>query len=199
MTAAHTMSDLPVLIVGAGISGLVLAQHLQQLGVRFEIFDRDSAIDARSGGWGLTLHWALPVLRDLLPDRLVKRFPETFVNKDASSRGDVGSFQFFNLKTGEALYSVPAEERIRVNRGRLRELLTSGIDIHVSSLICFLSTWITDSHLPSGTKHSETSNPLPIPSLLSSTTVLHIPADSWSPAMERDRALARSYTPMTTR
>lgn len=133
MTAAHTMSDLPVLIVGAGISGLVLAQHLQQLGVRFEIFDRDSAVDARSGGWGLTLHWALPVLRDLLPDRLVKRFPETFVNKDASSRGDVGSFQFFNLKTGEALYSVPAEERIRVNRGRLRELLTSGIDIHVSS------------------------------------------------------------------
>lgn len=126
------MSDPPVLIVGAGISGLVLAQHLQQLGVRFEIFDRDSAVDARSGGWGLTLHWALPVLRDLLPDHLVNRFPETFVNKDASSRGDVGSFQFFNLKTGEALYSVPAEERIRVNRGRLRELLTSGINIHVS-------------------------------------------------------------------
>lgn len=124
------MSDLPILIVGAGISGLVLAQHLQQLGVRFEIFDRDSAVDARSGGWGLTLHWALPVLRDLLPDHLVRRFPETFVNKDASSRGDVGSFQFFNLKTGEALYSVPAEERIRVNRGRLRELLTSGIHIH---------------------------------------------------------------------
>lgn len=128
------MSDPPVLIVGAGISGLVLAQHLQQLGVRFEIFDRDSALDARSGGWGLTLHWALPTLRELLPAHIVKRFPEAFVNKDASSRGDVGSFQFFNLKTGEALYSVPAEERIRVNRGRLRELMTSGIDVHVSFL-----------------------------------------------------------------
>jgi 2-polyprenyl-6-methoxyphenol hydroxylase-like FAD-dependent oxidoreductase len=127
-----TDSNVPVLIVGAGISGLVLAQHLQRLGVRFEIFDRDSALDARTGGWGLTLHWALPALRDLLPPHIVDKFPDTFVNKDASSRGDVGSFQFFDLKTGEALYSIPAEERIRVNRGRLRELLTSGIDVHVS-------------------------------------------------------------------
>ncbi|KAJ5131698.1 hypothetical protein N7448_005856 [Penicillium atrosanguineum] len=124
-------SDPQVLIIGAGISGLVLAQHLQRLGVRFEIFDRDSALDARNGGWGLTLHWALPILRDLLPAHLVDKFPGTFVNKDASSRGDVGSFQFFNLKSGEALYSIPAQERIRVNRGRLRELLTSGINVHV--------------------------------------------------------------------
>ncbi|OOQ82598.1 FAD binding domain protein [Penicillium brasilianum] len=123
------MSDTPVLIVGAGISGLVLAQYLQSQGVRFEVFDRDSALDARTGGWGLTLHWALPALRALLPQHVVERFPEAFVNKEASARGDVGSFQFFNLKTGEALYSVPAEERIRVNRGRLRELLTSGIDV----------------------------------------------------------------------
>ncbi|KAJ5432398.1 FAD-dependent monooxygenase [Penicillium daleae] len=123
------MSDAPVLIVGAGISGLVLAQYLQSQGIQFEIFDRDSALDARTGGWGLTLHWALPALRALLPQNLVERFPDTFVNKEASARGDVGSFQFFNLKSGEALYSVPAEERIRVNRGRLRELLTSGIDV----------------------------------------------------------------------
>ncbi|KAJ5370090.1 FAD-dependent monooxygenase [Penicillium cataractarum] len=129
------MSDTPVLIVGAGISGLVLAQYLKSQGVRFEIFDRDSALDARTGGWGLTLHWALPALRALLPQDVVERFPETFVNKEASARGDVGSFQFFNLKSGEALYSVPAEERIRVNRGRLRELLTSGVDVQWNKVL----------------------------------------------------------------
>ncbi|KAJ5248617.1 hypothetical protein N7468_000068, partial [Penicillium chermesinum] len=123
------MLDTPVLIIGAGISGLILAQHLQRHGVPFQIFDRDSALDARSGGWGLTLHWSLPALRELLPEDLVRRFSDTFVNKDAAARGDVGRFQFFNLKTGEALYSVPAAERIRVNRGRLRELLTSGLDV----------------------------------------------------------------------
>ncbi|KAJ5112923.1 hypothetical protein N7456_001457 [Penicillium angulare] len=123
------MSDPPVLIVGAGISGLILGQYLQSQGVRFQIFDRDSALDARSGGWGLTLHWSLPALRQLLPKHLLERFPDTYVNKEAAIREDVGSFQFFDLKSGEALYNVPAEERIRVNRGRLRELLTSGLDV----------------------------------------------------------------------
>ncbi|KAJ6150728.1 hypothetical protein N7470_007322 [Penicillium chermesinum] len=103
------MLDTPVLIIGAGISGLILAQHLQRHGVPFQIFDRDSAWTREAD--------------------LVRRFSDTFVNKDAAARGDVGRFQFFNLKTGEALYSVPAAERIRVNRGRLRELLTSGLDV----------------------------------------------------------------------
>ncbi|KAJ5101723.1 hypothetical protein NUU61_003945 [Penicillium alfredii] len=124
------MADQPVLIIGAGISGLVLAQYLQRHGIRYQIFERDSAIDARSGGWGLTLHWALPALRELLPDHLVDRFPETFVNKEASARGDAGRFQFFDLRSGSPLFDVPAAERIRVSRVRLRQLLATGVDIH---------------------------------------------------------------------
>ncbi|PYH89997.1 FAD/NAD(P)-binding domain-containing protein [Aspergillus ellipticus CBS 707.79] len=123
------MSGRPVLIAGAGISGLLLAQHLQQLGVPYQLFEQDSAIDARSGGWGLTLHWALPALRELLPDHLVARLPETYVNKAAAARGDTGRFQFFDLQTGSALYSVPAEERIRVSRVRLRQLLATDLDV----------------------------------------------------------------------
>ncbi|CAG8280068.1 unnamed protein product [Penicillium nalgiovense] len=123
------MSDSPILIIGAGISGLVLAQYLQRHNVEFRIFDRDSAIDARSGGWGLTLHWSLPALRELLPEHLVTRFPETFVNKEASARGDTGRFQFFDLNSGDALYNIPAAERIRVSRARLRHLLTTDVDV----------------------------------------------------------------------
>ncbi|RDK42744.1 FAD binding domain protein [Aspergillus phoenicis ATCC 13157] len=129
LLAAHIMADLPVLIVGAGISGLLLAQHLQKLGVPYKIFERDAAIDARSGGWGLTLHWALPALRELLPDHLVQRLPEAYVNKAAAARGDTGRFSFFDLKTGSALYSVPAAERIRVSRVRLRQLVATGLDV----------------------------------------------------------------------
>ncbi|GAT21245.1 FAD binding domain protein [Aspergillus luchuensis] len=123
------MADLPVLIVGAGISGLLLAQHLQKIGVPYKIFERDAAIDARSGGWGLTLHWALPALRELLPEDLVQRLPEAYVNKAAAARGDTGRFSFFDLKTGSALYSVPAAERIRVSRVRLRQLVATGLDV----------------------------------------------------------------------
>ncbi|KAE8150482.1 hypothetical protein BDV25DRAFT_154306 [Aspergillus avenaceus] len=124
------MSDeLPVIIIGAGISGLILAQYLKSQGVPFQVFERDSAVDARSGGWGLTLHWALPALRQLLPDDLVARLPETYVNKEAAARGDAGRYQFFDLKSGDALYSVPSTERIRVSRVRLRQLLTTGIEV----------------------------------------------------------------------
>ncbi|KAG6843000.1 hypothetical protein H0H87_008689, partial [Tephrocybe sp. NHM501043] len=61
---------------------------------------------------------------------LVQHFPDTFVNKEASARGDVGRFQFFDLKSGEALFDVPAAERIRVSRVRLRELLATGIEVN---------------------------------------------------------------------
>lgn len=125
------MPNLPILIVGAGISGLTLAQYLQKSGVPFLIFERDSSIDIQSGGWGLTLHWGLPILRDMLPDHIVARLPECSVNKEASENGDVGRFPFFDLSSGSALFEVPAAERVRVNRGRLRELLASGIDVKV--------------------------------------------------------------------
>lgn len=122
----------PIIIVGAGISGLVLAQYLHKSQIPFLIFDRDASITARSGGWGLTLHWSLPALKELLPEHIVLRLDETFVNKDAALDGDVGRFQFFNLKTGIPLYEVPATERIRVNRTKFRELLVTGIDVQVS-------------------------------------------------------------------
>ena len=164
------MSD-PVLIVGAGISGLVLAQYMQSQGIPFQIFDRDSALDARTGGWGLTLHYCLPALRQLLPEHLLARFPETFVNKDAAARGDVGKFQFFNLKDGEFLYSVPAEERIRVNRGRLRELLTTGLDIQVCH--AWYSCRSYRSQEDSGAKLFKTSNLQMMQSLHTSKMARH--------------------------
>ncbi|CAG7919155.1 unnamed protein product [Penicillium olsonii] len=146
----------PILIIGAGVSGLVLAQYLQSHDIPFKIFDRDSAVDARSGGWGLTLHWSLPALRELLPKHLVDRFPETFVNKEASARGDTGRFQFFDLKSGNALYDIPAAERIRVSRVRLRDLLTTGVDIQWGKTLQNIesSADTITAHFEDGTAHT---------------------------------------------
>lgn len=44
-----------VLIVGAGLSGLALAQCLRKQGVPFEIFDRDTDISTRQG-WAIAVH-----------------------------------------------------------------------------------------------------------------------------------------------
>ena len=65
----------PVLIVGAGISGLLLAQHLRKQNIAFRIFERDGDLKTRGVGWGLTLHWSLPALRSLLPLDFVQRLP----------------------------------------------------------------------------------------------------------------------------
>ncbi|KAJ8131141.1 hypothetical protein O1611_g2488 [Lasiodiplodia mahajangana] len=44
-----------VLIVGAGLSGLALAQCLRKQGISFEIFDRDTNISTRQG-WAIAMH-----------------------------------------------------------------------------------------------------------------------------------------------
>jgi hypothetical protein len=48
--------DLRVLIAGAGVVGLTIAQGCKRHGIPFTIFERDARGDARKQGWALTLH-----------------------------------------------------------------------------------------------------------------------------------------------
>ena len=50
------MSPPKVLIIGAGISGLTLAQLLRKQGIPFEIFERDANPSARGTGYALGLY-----------------------------------------------------------------------------------------------------------------------------------------------
>ena len=45
-----------VLIAGAGLGGLTLAQTLRKQGISFEIFERDPSKDSRFQGWAIALH-----------------------------------------------------------------------------------------------------------------------------------------------
>ena len=45
-----------VLIVGAGIGGLTLAQSLRKQGISSEIFERDVDESVRFQGWAIALH-----------------------------------------------------------------------------------------------------------------------------------------------
>jgi 2-polyprenyl-6-methoxyphenol hydroxylase-like FAD-dependent oxidoreductase len=126
--------DKPVIIVGAGISGLLLAQYLRKSGISYKIFERDGDLDTRGFGWGLTLHWSLPALKKLLPGGLFDRIPESYVDRAAVENGEPSTFPFFDLSTGELKASTPnalSSERVRVTRDRLRRLLSSGIAVQV--------------------------------------------------------------------
>ena len=47
--------DNKVLIIGAGLGGLALAQILKANNVDFEIFERDGGPSARKQGWAVAL------------------------------------------------------------------------------------------------------------------------------------------------
>ena len=126
------MSEKPhVLIVGAGMTGLLLAQKLKSHGISFSIYERDPSADCRGGGWGLAIHWALDVLLGLLPEHLREQIPQTNVDPDALAEGKIGRFPFFNLVTGETRFENVNEKRVRLQRQRLRNLMLSDLDVQV--------------------------------------------------------------------
>ncbi|KAH7325565.1 FAD binding domain protein [Stachybotrys elegans] len=123
------MSQKPVVIVGAGITGLVLAQALIKQSIPVVIYERDPDPLHRGKGWGITIHWALSSLLELLPQRIIGRLPEAYVDGDATRNGENGNFLFFNLVTAEALWQVPPSKRIRMAREKFRRVLMDGIPI----------------------------------------------------------------------
>jgi 2-polyprenyl-6-methoxyphenol hydroxylase-like FAD-dependent oxidoreductase len=140
----HVPDQKPILIIGAGVSGLLLAQHLRKTGLPFRIFERDADLNTRGLGWGLTLHWSLPALRSLLPEELVERLPEAYVDRAAVEQGRPSTFPFYDLSTGELKAKTPnasESQRIRVTRDRLRQLLATDLDIQVCDTPNFESGW----------------------------------------------------------
>ena len=120
---------------------VILAQALKQHDIPFTVYERDPSVSARGRGWGLTIHWSLEAFVSLLPQHLVDKLPEAFVNPSATEKGENGNFLFFDLRSGEARWKVPPSKRIRVSRERLRALLLEGLDVQVIKLVPGLSCW----------------------------------------------------------
>ena len=133
------MSIPPVLIIGGGIIGLTLAQALRARSIPFEIYERDAHAAARGPGWGLTIHWALAIFKHLVPGSVLKRLPDAMVDPDAVARGEKGSFVFYDARSGEALFTIPPSERLRLRRESLRSILMPDIDIHWSKSFSHVS------------------------------------------------------------
>ncbi|KAI0099250.1 FAD/NAD(P)-binding domain-containing protein [Nemania sp. FL0031] len=122
-------SRQPIIIVGAGIVGLTLAQALKKEGIPFQLFERDKSLDHRSAGWGITIHWALKALESCLPADLFARVDEVQVDPE-QGRQDNGRFLFLDLETLKPRFVIPPNPRKRIIRSKFRRLLTQGLDIH---------------------------------------------------------------------
>ncbi|KAK7926955.1 cercosporin toxin biosynthesis protein [Apiospora marii] len=145
---ASASSD-PVLIIGAGISGLCLAQGLKKLNVPFKVFERDAEVAARAQGYRVRLLDGCQVIDQVVPAEISELFHATTAvyhfgmhNCDAIT-GEVQPF--FDQQDGSQI--VPAGIRphvtrldsdggnphaaASVDRHVLRDVLLTGISEHV--------------------------------------------------------------------
>jgi 2-polyprenyl-6-methoxyphenol hydroxylase-like FAD-dependent oxidoreductase len=126
--ASPISSTSPILIIGAGIVGLTLAQALTKSHIPFRIFDRDASPTSRSPGWGITVHWALPALLSCLPPHVAAKLETAQVDPE-QGRCDTGQFLVLNLKTAEPVYIIPPAPRMRLSRKKLRGVLMEGVHV----------------------------------------------------------------------
>lgn len=147
MTAKSTpQKHIHVLIVGAGLTGLVLAQGINKFNASpaaatypvrytYSIFERDAAPLARGGGYSLTFHWGLPFLEDALQTDILNGINDCLCNPHFSETGQRGRFQYLNMRTAVPKISVAAMGQLRiarVSREKLMSLLLQGVNVEYS-------------------------------------------------------------------
>lgn len=129
------MSQPKVLIAGAGLGGLCLAQGLKKSGIDFHIYERDKASDYRLQGYRIRIHSeGTDALKQCLPDDIYQLF------EDTCPEMRIGPGSQADPSTGEILPHQPQMGRgppmfrdaRTVDRRVLRDVLLTGLEDHVS-------------------------------------------------------------------
>lgn len=116
------MSTFTVIIAGAGLGGLSLAQALRRRGINTVVYERDIALDSRRQGYRLHLDAAArDALRQLLPPPLVEVF-------HATTGTPASRFTVLDSDLNELFTRDWAEPAFAVDRSTLRAILLTGIE-----------------------------------------------------------------------
>ena len=118
-------SPRDILIIGAGIGGLCLAQGLRKSGMRVTVFERDHSPRFRYQGYRIHINpFGSRALMDCLPHDLFELFVET------SGRSPNGQFVVFDEQLRQQLrrpLPSPPEITAEANRLTMREILLAGL------------------------------------------------------------------------
>jgi hypothetical protein len=101
-----------VVIIGAGVVGLTLAQAFKHVSsvlnanarnlfaeLRSDLYlERDVDIDARGNGWGITIGWAKPAMEKCIPTEMFNSLDSIAVDSDLKTK-DTGYYKYINLTT----------------------------------------------------------------------------------------------------
>lgn len=148
----HTNGNTPtaqknvhILIIGAGLTGLVIAQGLRKFNaspeaanyhIRFTyaVYEREPHVFYRGGGYSLTLHWSLEHLDKVLPQEILDGIHDCLCNPHFVEEGGKSKFMYLNLRTAESVFEapIPPVRMARVSRTKMISLLMKGIDVNFS-------------------------------------------------------------------
>jgi 2-polyprenyl-6-methoxyphenol hydroxylase-like FAD-dependent oxidoreductase len=126
----ENQKKLHTIVIGAGTTGLLVAQGLKKAGLPYSIFEyeSDTTYQTRPREWGMTLHWGSEHIAKCLPTELVDRISETYADPTVSPDAVTG-LPIYNGKTGELIMEMAAHKPCRVSRRKLRNLFSEGLDI----------------------------------------------------------------------
>ncbi|KAF2258399.1 FAD/NAD(P)-binding domain-containing protein [Lojkania enalia] len=117
-----------VLIIGAGLGGLTLAQTLRKQGISYEVFERDEDQNGRFQGWAIALHTIIDEFLSALPADM----PDLKESTDHLAPLDL-RHQFAYYYGGRdgcfGLEDSPETPFIRAERSRLRKWLLTNIPV----------------------------------------------------------------------
>ncbi|SPQ23147.1 a32becc4-15eb-4720-9d33-cf3749a3ee8c [Thermothielavioides terrestris] len=122
--AAEATGPCHVLIVGAGLGGLCLAQGLTKHGIRCSVFERDDTPDARAQGY------RIKIFPDSVPDLQYLMPPELFAEFEAQTAETVMTETTINAVDGRLLArrALRGPKPYNVDRGFLRRVLLRGLE-----------------------------------------------------------------------
>ncbi|KAK0668363.1 hypothetical protein QBC41DRAFT_226336 [Cercophora samala] len=135
-------SEERVLIVGAGSSGLLIAQVLKKAGIPAAVFEQDTSPTSRHRDWNFGIYWAQSRLEECLPPDLHDLVKRTQTDPAYEPSPDE-KLNVFNGHTGELMNNLPAPYSMRIRRRPWLELLKTGIDVRYGKKLSSVS--VTDS------------------------------------------------------
>ncbi|KAJ5674770.1 uncharacterized protein N7477_004704 [Penicillium maclennaniae] len=121
-----------VIIVGAGTTGLLIAQGLKKAGISATVYEKysDDKYQERSGKWTMALHWSIPHIQACLPPELFEQLKSVETNPWGKQDPKVvGNIPLINGRSGELLANVPMPSPRRIVRGKLRDLFNVDVDV----------------------------------------------------------------------
>ena len=125
----HRGAAMGMILAGAGIGGLTLAQVLRKNSIPFTIFDRDADATSRPQGWAIGLHTMLEDLRAYVDPAMLPSLAgvDHLLPLDLPSQ-----FAIYTAKDPSRRFGVQDDGSgaiVRANRRRLKEWLGTGLDV----------------------------------------------------------------------